>query len=296
MPIPLQPWWLDAVCGPTGWDVVIATDKAGRVEAVLPYHIRRYWGILPYITLPPLTTYAGPWWLYPSQAGFKRHSRYAFEKHVCGQLIAQLPQCWYFTQHFHPDIQNWYAFFLKGFRQTTRYTYILEPLEHLGTYYQNLKGSVRSDLKKAAKNVQIEREDFQAPPIFALYSSILPRKGRKAPCLPTVFERLHKVLQDKAQSVCFTARGKHMGELCGGLYLCFDNRAASVLFCAVEPHWQHTCALHALFWEAVQWAGSKGLRLDFEGSMDAGLEAVFRSFGGQMVPYFSVWKAFVFWN
>ncbi len=289
-PLQFQPWWLDAVCGSEHWQACVAVDKGGALIGALPYFLRRQWGMNT-ISLPPLSAYAGPWLVYPDNPDFKRHSRYTFEKAVCEALIAQLPKTAFFSQNFHPDLQNWYAFYTKGFRQTTRYTYCFEPIQDLQACFDAFKSGVRANLKKMEQAVDIVRADKRADLIFALHCDGLRQKGLGAPCQPAVFGRLHDALQTRGQSAGWLAMDKNDGTPHAGLYLAFDQRKASLLVSGLETRHRGSCAIYGLIWEAIQFASHKGLALDFEGSMDPGVEHLFRSFGAIMKPYFSVWKA-----
>lgn len=289
LPLCFQPFWLDALCGAGHWDACVAIDKGGAVTGVLPYYRRRRWGVLT-LAMPPLTAYGGPWLIYPDHME-KRHSRYTFEKHVCETLIDQLPRAALYRQNFHPQVQNWYAFYLRGFQQTTRYTYCLEPAGDLDACYRAFKSSVRTNLKKMARSMLVRRADAQAEQVFDRYCSALRRKGLSAPCGPEPFARLHHALQQRGQSACWMATDRASGHLQAGLYLVYDRKCASILLSTVADTGINHCALHGLIWEAIQFAAQKNLTLDFEGSMDPGVAHLFRSFGAAMLPYFSVWKA-----
>ena len=290
LPIQFQPWWLDAVCKPEHWGACVATDSGGAPTGLLPYFLRKRWGMT-IIALPPLTSYAGPWFLYPDNPDFKRHSRYTFEKAVGETLIEQLPKTAFFFQHFHPNIQNWYPFYTKGFRQTTRYTYCFDPIGDLQACFDAFKSGVRANLKKMEKTVVVQRADARAGVVFDLHGATLRGKGLRPPCPTEVFERLHHALQLRGQSACFLALDRQDGTPHAGIYLVFDQRTASILISGLAERFKGSCAMYGLIWEAIQFAAQRGLSLDFEGSMDPGVEHLFRGFGAVMTPYFSVWKA-----
>lgn len=289
LPLCFQSFWLDALCGAEDWNACVATDKGGAVTGVLPYYMRRRWGVLT-LSQPPLTSYGGPWLFYPDNLE-KRHSRYTFEKHVCETLIDQLPKAVFYRQNFHPDVQNWYPFYLRGFYQTTRYTYCLEPAGDLDACYRAFKSSVRANLRKMERSLYVRRADAQAEQVFGWYGAAMRRKGLRPPCDAERFARLHKALQQRGQSACWVAADQSSGHLQAGLYLVYDDQRASILLSALTDATISHGALHGLIWEAIQFAAQKKLLLDFEGSMDPGVEHLFRAFGGVMTPYFAVWKA-----
>ncbi len=269
----------------------MAFDKGGGVCGVLPYYRTRRLGVIPVIQLPPLTAYAGPWVHYPSNTGLKKNSRYGFEQEVLQQLIRQLPRVPFFHQTFRPEIQNWLPFYWSGFRQTTRYTYRLRVTEPLSTLYTELKNTVRTDLRKAEARTQVSQEEEPAI-VFELNSRSFARKQRAQPYSREVFLQLHNALRERGQARCLIAREPHTQTPQAGLYLAFDNREAAVVLAGFDPAHRAARAMTALYWEAIRFCSEKGLQLDFEGSMHPGIESFFRAFGGDLTPYFRVWKFF----
>lgn len=291
VPLQLQPWWLDAVCNADRWSVVLSYDKGGQVRGVLPYFLNRRWG-LSIIQLPPFTTYAGPWLVYPDNPDFKENSRYGFERQVMAALIAQLPRVAFFQQNFLPEVQNWLPFYWAGFHQTTRYTYLLPDTSRPEELFRNLKNKLRTDLRTAESATEVVRES-DADLLFWLNRRSFNRKGlRPPPYRRAPFENLHAALKEKGQSACFIARDRTTGAPHAALYLAHDTRRATLLLSGFDPALGRSSrALHGLYWQAILFCAERGLGLDFEGSMEPGIERALRAFGGKLTPYFQVWKA-----
>lgn len=275
------------MCGPGAWQVALALDKSGEITGVLPYHFTRRWG-LKVIQLPPLTTYAGPWLIYPQTPDFKDVSRLSFEKKVMTELIRQLPQTVFFRQNFIPEITNWLPFYWQKFRQTTRYTYRFDPIQDLEKIRAGFKNTLRSDLKKAGRLVNTARDDEAWETVFQLNQRSFQRKGRRQPYGFEVFKNLHNTLFERKQSAVFIARGKDSEAPSAGLYLVFDRQEASILLTGTAPEFKSQCAIYLLIWEALVLCSERSLRLDFEGSMDENIERAFRAFGATLVPYFQI--------
>lgn len=294
VPLQFQPWWLDAVCGVNGWNVALATDNSGEITGVLPYWLHRRWG-LKIIQLPPWTTYAGPWLNYPQTLDFKVVSRLAFEKRVMTDLIRQLPAFVFFKQNFRPEIKNWLPFYWKGFRQTTRYTYIFDAINDLEKITEGFKNTLRSDLKKAEKLVQIRREDDSWEMVLELNKQSFQRKKLHPPNYAAQFKKLHMDLNHRKQSACFIAYDLVSGRPSAGLYLIFDTQQAAILLTGTEPAFKNQCAIYILILEALVFSAKHHLSLDFEGSMDEQIEHAFRAFGAELTPYFQVSKMKLTW-
>lgn len=286
VPLHLQSWWLDAVCGPQAWEAAAASDRQGIPGGVLPYFKTRYGG-LPVVRQPPLTSYAGPWFHPDLQEIMPAHQQLAAQHRIMQELIGQLPRVLFFQQCFRPEIQNWLPFYWAGFRQTTRYTYVLPDTTDLPGLYRGLKNTLRTDLRRAEQGTEILTVE-NPEPIFRLNAQSFARKGRRQPYSLKTFQNLHNALAVRRQSLALLARDREQGALQAGLYLAFDSRQAAVLLSGFDPAHSHAGALHSLYWRAVQFCAARKLRLDFEGSMQPGIERVFRGFGGRLTPYFQV--------
>jgi hypothetical protein len=289
VPFHLQPWWLDAVCGPDHWNVSLATDQGGGVTGALPYYQTRKYG-LPVVVQPPFTSYGGPWLRYPHNPDFKRASRYAFEKKVYTELIGGLPRVAWFNQNFRPEITNHLPFHWAGFRQTTRYTYWFEDVSNLDGIVAGFKNTLRTDLIKADMATYITREEDRPDLVFDLNRQSFSRKGLTHPYKRTIFDRLHMALLERRQAACFIARSREDNSPHAALYLVFDDRQAAVLLTGVAREHKSSCAIYGLFLEAIRFCSQHSLSLDFEGSMDPGIEHTFRAFGAEMRAYHRVWK------
>lgn len=286
VPLQLQPWWLDAVCSAGEWDVCLTTDGGGVLTGVWPYYRMQRFGFS-FIRQPPFTTYGGPWLRYPANA--QKHPE--FEKKVFDELVQQLPRTAFFQQNFHPDVQNWLPLYWRGFRQTTRYTYIFNDLSDLEKIKAGFKNTLRSDLKKAGQAADMCREDDATTLLFQLHEMSFQRKNRRPPYSFESFQRLYSALTERRQAAIFIARDRRSKAPHAGLCLAFDERCASVLLTGADPAFKTHCAVWGLFWEAMQFCSERGLSLDFEGSMERDIERGFRAFGAHLTPYHQIWKA-----
>ncbi len=257
----------------------------------MPFSIqRRAGGWFRAIQPPPFITYAGPWFAYPEQKEFKLNSRYAFEKRTLGTLLTQLPPTDYTVFQCAPEVQNGLAFHWAGYRLSVRYTYLMPPAEDDISLENGFKNTVRTDLKTAAEKVQVMRDDTAAIDIFSLYQASLRRKGRSSDALQERFFRLHNALQERRQSACFLAKSLENGQPVAGIYLVFDHQRAGLLMNGVHPEALALRGIFPVILEAIRFCSARGLTLDFEGSMDEGMEHFFRAFGARQQPYLRVWR------
>jgi hypothetical protein len=275
-------WWLEALC-PREWDAV-TVKKGGRLQARLPYRIRRT-PAGPVIGMPTLTQTLGPAFFIESDKQSKRLSRY---KDLSTQLINQLPPFDSFRQNFHYSIENWLPWYWAGFRQTTRYTYVLEDLTDQGQIWGGFDHRIRKAIRKAEKVVAVTTtEDFEA--FWQLNKQIFSRQGLSQPYSKEVVRRLDRVCAERGQRKIFIAHDKDK-RAHAAVYLVWDERSAYYLMGGSDPHYRNSGAQSLLMWEAIQFAATVTERFDFEGSMIEPVERFFRAFGGTPMSYHCVWK------
>ncbi|MCK4336557.1 MAG: GNAT family N-acetyltransferase [Candidatus Aminicenantes bacterium] len=286
IPIFLNDWWLDVVAEGYKWDVLI--HKSGdKVVGVFPYVLKKRMG-LKLITMPKLTPYLGPWIKYPG--GQKYSSRLAYEKDVYTDLIEMLPKFDYYKQRFHHTFTNWASFYWKGFRQTTRYTYILEDLDNRDWLWENLQPKIRTDIKKAKDRFKLEiRDDISYDELISLNENTFKRQGQPLPYsrtfLENVFSSCTKHKSGKAFYAVDPSKKVH-----AAVYVVWDDLTVYYLMGGSDSELRNSGASSYLVWHAIQFAASESKAFDFEGSMIEPVERFFRAFGGRLVPYFTIFK------
>src|SRR5699024_10015616 len=184
-------WWLDAVSGTRGWDAVVAT-RGDEVAAAMAYQPRRRLGFR-WLSQPALTPNLGPW-IRPSVA--KSAVALAQEKDLMEELIEALPRFDYFIQNWHHSRGNWLPFYWRGFKETTRYTYVLPDLQDEEALWADLDKSVRSNIRKAQKRFKLQvRQDLGLEVFLKLNRMTYDRQGKKAPYDDALVRRLDRACE-----------------------------------------------------------------------------------------------------
>ena len=138
-PVFSQPWFLDIVTQKQ-WDVVLSYNKDQIVGAWPFFHSKKYG--FNGISMPPHTPFLGPI-IFNNQSD-SQYKRNSFTHKICKDLEKQLPSFQYLNVKFNPGTLSWYPFFQLDYRQTTRYTYIIEPKQSEAELKANLKKQVRN--------------------------------------------------------------------------------------------------------------------------------------------------------
>jgi len=281
-PLFFQPWWLDAVCSGQ-WDAIVV--KHGERPALLFPFCYLNKGLIRSIVKPRFTPYLGPLILYPEQQNY--YNRLSYEQKLTAALVSELPQFHKFNVAFSPAVTNWLPWYWAGYRQTTRYTYKLEPREEEETL-QNVKESIRRQIKKASKSVHISEADD--PELFyRLNSKTFARQGKDMPYSKEDFLSLDAACRKENARRILLAKDAR-GNYHAGLYLVWDKTTVYYLMGGSDGRFRSSGAGSLIMWEAIRFAFNSGKIFDFEGSMIEPIERFFRSFGARQVPYFEIRK------
>lgn len=279
----MQDWYLDAVCEGGEWEAVVL-EKGGRVMAVLPCFLKKKW-FRSYVAMPPLARLMGPY-IHPEWRNLRK------EPGLVTELIERLPKgLAAYEQDFSYTVSNWLPFYWKGFRQTTRYSYILKVNDiekvwkQISTDYRNRK------IPRAQELVDVETGGDLATFIH-IQNASFKRQGLSAPVSPDLLGRLDAALAQRGQREIFVARDRQTGAPHSVGYLVWDRRSAYLLMAGDDPELRVSGAGILLLWEMIRYT-HEVLQLpvfDFLGSMIQPVERVRRQYGAVQQPYFRVQK------
>jgi len=286
IPIFSKDWWLDANCGEDRWDV-ICVYEGEHIVATLPFAIRIRCG-QQYLGMPPGTPWLGPWLRQPQ--GQKYAHALSRSHRLLSELIDGIPRRCFFRQSFSPEQTNWLPFYWRGFRQTTRYTYLIDLTKDLSSIQQEFKSNARGKIRKANGLVTVKVAD-DVERFRRLLDLTFARQNLRNPFTRAHLERVDQVLDARAARAIFLATDK-AGLDHSALYLIWDAESAYVHMVGEDPALRSSGAGMLLAWEAIQFAKTE-LRLpifNFQGSMIQSVESVRRELGARQAPYHSVWR------
>ncbi|AAP85864.1 BioF2-like acetyltransferase domain-containing protein (plasmid) [Cupriavidus necator H16] len=285
IPLFSQAWWLDATAGPGNWGVALV-ERGGQVVASLPYAPRRLYGFS-VIAQPALAKMAGPW-LAP-MAG-KPARMLGQQKELMDELIGQLPRFDHFQQHWDPSQTNWLPFAWKGFRQTTKYTYVLDDLSDTAALWNGMQHNIRGEIRKAGSRHGLQvRDDLGIDEFIQLNRQVFTRQRMPLPYTDDYVRRLDAACAARGARKIFIAVDKQ-GYRHAGVYLVWDGQVAYYLMAGSDPKLRTSGASSLCIWDAIRFASGVARTFDFEGSVLEPVERFFRGFGGRPQPYFFVQK------
>lgn len=279
-----QPWWLDAVCGDTNWDVSLSLDKEGHIQGALPFFSQRKFGFL-LLRQAILTPYMGPIINYP-RAQKKLAYKYAHEKKVVDDLVKGLPEYSYFNQHCDPSFTNGQAFYWNGIQQENYYTYKINLDRDYKDIEKEFEGRVRTDIRKADTRLKfIETEDVDL--FYQLNKKSFDHQQIDVPYSIDLLKRLDEVLKTKNKRHIHIIQDEQ-GVPYAGAYLIKDAGVVYTLMIGSDPQLRKNGAVAMLISKIILKYKSEVGELDFCGSMIEKFQRIFRSFGARQVPYLKI--------
>lgn len=288
IPLFSQYYWMDAVCGPDNWDVIIIEEN-DNVLGTLAYYLNDIDENLE-IRKAPLTQNNGIIYYYPQ--GLKYDRMLSFEYKVADAVIDKLEELTIkkFRQYFHHTFTNWLPFYWRGYLQSTRYTYIIEDTSNLDELYESFNGNVRKHLKKAKEIVTV-KSGMTSKDFYDLNEQTYIRQGLDIPYSFELFNNLYKNLMDNNCLEILYALDNNDNVHSAALFA-YDKTSVYYLMSGSVEDFRDSQSLTLLIYEGIKLANRLGKSFDFEGSMKKNIERFFRQFGAVQKQYFDIQKEF----
>lgn len=285
VPLFLQSDWLNLVAGKDNWEAIVVENNS-EIQALFPFIQKTKFGFK-VIRMPQATQFLGVYYVYPDNA-LKEERKLSFQNKIDKQIIDRLPKFHYLSIHFSTDYQNWLSFMWEGFRQTIRYTYVIDTTLSEENLWENIKSQTRNKIRKAQKVLTIE-ESQDINRFIELVKQTYSRQKMTFPFSDSLINSIFNHYNALSRCHLLIAKDKN-GKFIAGLMTVSDSRKTYCLFMGSEEHTRKSAAIPLLVWESIKRAKITGLNFDFEGSVMQNIEPFFRSFGGKQIPYFNIKK------
>ena len=277
-------WWLDAVAQNSY--AILSIKRNDEILAAWPLTFKKLAG-LNLILLPQLTPKLGI--MFAPSRKIKYSDQLSDEIDLISKLLSLMPKHNFLYQRFSAEFTNWLPLYWAGFKQTTRYTYVIEDLSDLNRIWDNIRYSTKRKIKMAQKHGITVVTDLSLEKLLDLNEMTYKRQKLSVPYSREYIHRIDEVCKKKnARKIFFAIDGA--GRIHAAVYIVFDSKASYYLIGGGDPS-LNNCGAHFLaLWEAIKFAGQVSKSFDFEGSMHKNIESVFRGFGGVQKPYMEITK------
>ncbi len=285
LPIFMQHWWLDTVCGIDGWDVAIYEEK-NKVVGVFPYPIKKKF-IFKTILRPNFSPWLGPW--ISKSYELLNDKKVTLENNIYSNLIKQLPAFDWFNVDCNPQLKNWSQFYWSGFKQSTKYTYIIDFDENIEDYKKSLPKKTRQRINQAYEKCSIVEEN-SIDDLYNLLKLTYQKQGLEVPVKKGFLSKLFNKLEKKYSTRIIKVVSKEDGEVLSSSLVVWDYNYLYLLIGGTNPKYKKINSKYLVIWEAINLAYNKGLSFNFEGSMIERIESLYRQFNPKMMTYFNLEK------
>ncbi len=276
-------WWLKAVA-PRRFNI-LTLHKGDRIVAGMPMVHTQKWGYHA-IHMPLLTQTLGVLLAPPTSDRYEK--MLSGEMDILESLVEAIPKVDYFSIRTSPNFTNWLPFYWMGYRQTTRYTYVITDLEDLDRVFSGFAYSKRKNIKKAQRLLEV-REDLSAAEFYSNHEMTLRKQGASISYSYDFFKRIHNATRENCAGKTWYALDAKQN-IHAAIFVIFDHKSAYYLISSIDPEYRNSGAASLLLRNAIAYASRYTNRFDFEGSMIKGVEQSFRKFGAVQTPYFSISK------
>jgi GNAT acetyltransferase-like protein len=283
IPVFMQPWWLDAACG--AWDAVVY-KKGDHVAGVWAYRVEKKLGV-GIIRNPLLTPYLGPVVLYP--AGLKESNFDHYEHEVVTNLMEQLPRTEVWHLALQPGMKQVGIFKNNGLQPHVQQTFLLDLHPDEEALLANMKDTTRRNIRSSEKEITIADSPRELRELFKFQKDTLTNKGKAAVFTFKYLQQMMDACVANNSAALWVA--KTGDKIQAIVWQVWDEQCSYYLMGGQSQESNSYKAMSALLWHAVKEAKKRGnTTFDLEGSMDAGVERFFRSFGGQRALYLVLQK------
>jgi hypothetical protein len=286
MPVYIQPWWLNCVCGENKWNVLLKMCKIQSQE-ILEAAFIYYMPVKKLIIMPPYTQTMGIWF-NPACEEIHYSRELHRKQQICEFFLEKLPKYTFFQQHFSCHFTDWQSFYQAGFSQSTRYNYILSDISNLDNLWQHFNQNIKRNIRKAEKFALHIENNIDTESFMTLNAMTFSRQGLKA-FHPNILRNLINTAHNRKQGDIF---GVYTNEnrLIAAIFIVWQHQTAYYIAGGIHPDFSDTGASPFLFWHVFKELSKKIQVFDFEGSMIKGVAQFFRSFGAVQIPYYTIHK------
>lgn len=244
-----------------------------------------------FIKLPPYTPHCGLFFINESK---NNSSKSGFEKEiiqeVCNYISSQKSALNILAfPHIIKDLQ---PFIWSKYKVIPNYTYQLNLLKTIEELKTDFDSKNRNVINKALKEeVSVAENTLTKQQLYNYFISSL--NTTDANIYKEELKNVFLKFSDDLNS--FSQVAYKNNELLGVVFCIYDNNNCYYLLGGVNKQAGIQGINNLLILKSIEKAKQLGCStFDFEGSMVIGVEKFFRSFGGTLVPYFTVNKANLF--
>jgi hypothetical protein len=235
----------------------------------------------------PYTPHCGLFFENPSK---NRSSVNGFNKEVIELIVEYLrtknPSL--LTLAFPVKFKDLQFFNWSGYKVVPNYTYQIDLEQSMEDIAKDFDPKNRNIISKVEKEEYVISSTCDKRTLYEFLHTSLAAAGARV--YPQILKTIVCDYGNPDNSFVFTLKNKE-GHISSAVMCIYDRHTAYYLLAGNNRHHMINGANNLLLYKSLIKAKEMGCKVfDFEGSMIKSVEKFFRSFGGQIVPYYTVNK------
>lgn len=275
-------WWLETVTRGDYKIIVVEENQSIVAGIILPFYGANR------INEPYLTRTTGVLYKKPGEETPRR--RLSMERRWIDALLNQMDINNFVQSCMHHNFTDWLPFRWRGYRQTTRYTYIIDYQKNdMKTIWQNIAKSKKETIRKAARNsIHVEETD-DINLVYIFNCLTFDRQGKKFPYSLMDLKKLDDAIQKNGKRVILKAVDARQNTH-AVFYAVYNEKSAYALLSGGDPRLRSQGGHTLVLWNTIKYFNNKVRFLNFGGSDIEPIEKHIRSFGGEQTQYFHIYN------
>lgn len=246
------------------------------------------------VKMPILTQSTGI--LFRKMDGIKNQKKLTNEKEYTNLLfdfILEKLKIVEFNLNFNPNYNYWLPLFWKKFKQTTRYTYMIDYSKtNLEELFKSFSKGHKWTLNKIKKREDIyifETENFGET--YEVLKKTYERQQKKIGYTKEKIEKIYKDLKNRNEIKIFNISNKGDEKIQATIICIYNEKEAYYWLGGSDDEYRNNGVHTYLIWYVINYFSKISKKFNFGGSMIEEVEKNFRNFGGELVPYSNI-----YWN
>jgi lipid II:glycine glycyltransferase (peptidoglycan interpeptide bridge formation enzyme) len=281
-------WWLDAITKSNFQILAIIENDEISAGIPLAYDAQNK------VNEPPVTRTLGV--LYKPQSHLSVYKQISNQRKWLTVLLEQLLLDDFVQMCLHHNFTDWLPFKWKGFKQTTRYTYIINYEKRtINDLWNKVEPETKRIIRRAGEyGLRTEiTDDFEL--VYQYESMSYERQGLTFRIPYGDLKILDETIKKRGNRVIFNTLDNE-DKVHAVLYLAFNHRSVYALLSGSDANLRKLGGHTLVMWEAVKYFSDKVKYFNFGGSDIQPIESHLKGFGGTITPYFHIYNEKLIWK
>ena len=281
-------WWLESITKSNFKILAIFEDNLIVAGMPLAFDAQKK------ANEPPLTRTLGV--LYKNHKYQSKRKQISTERKWLIAMLKYVSLDDFVQMSTHHNFTDWLPFRWNGFKQTTRYTYIINYYNKtIDDLWSMLEPETRRVIRRAEEaGIRIElSDDFDLVYQFGCLS--YERQGLKFRIPSSDLKSLDDAIKTNGNRLIIKAID-NSSNIHAVLYVGYNQKSAYALLSGSDKNLRKLGGHTLIMWEAIKYFNNKVEFFNFGGSDIKQIEAHLKGFGGTLTPYFHIYNEKLLWK